>query len=72
MNERIRTLREQSLNAVNKISAERAVLLSDFYRSSQARGRSVPVMRALSFKYILENKEIPVNKGELIVGERGP
>ncbi len=72
MNERIRKLRKQSLEAENRISAERAVLLSNFYRSSEARGRSVPVLRALSFKHILENKEIPVNSGELIVGERGP
>ena len=72
MNERIRKLRKQSLEAENRISAERAVLLSDFYKSSESGGRSVPVMRALSFKYILENKEIPVNRGELIVGERGP
>jgi len=28
--------------------------------------------RALAFKYILENKEIYIGEGELIVGERGP
>jgi len=33
---------------------------------------SVPVCRALAFKYILENKTICINAGELIVGERGP
>jgi len=72
MNERIRKLRLQSLEAENRISEERAVLLSDFYRSSESRGLSVPVMRALAFKYVLSNKEIPVTDGELIVGERGP
>ncbi len=72
MNERIKKLRKQSLDAINKISAERAVLLNNFYKSSESRGRSVPVIRAMAFKYILEKKEIPVNKGELIVGERGP
>ncbi len=72
MNERIKKLREQSLNAVNKISVERAVLLTEFYGSVEARGKSIPVQRALSFKYILENKDIPMNDGELIVGERGP
>ncbi|MCK4773058.1 MAG: glycyl radical protein, partial [Candidatus Latescibacteria bacterium] len=30
------------------------------------------VQRALAFKYILEHKEICINPGELIVGERGP
>ena len=28
--------------------------------------------RALAFKYFLENKQICINEGELIVGERGP
>lgn len=72
MNERIRKLREQSLNAVNKISTERALLLTEFYKSDEARGKSIPELRALSFKYILDNKVIHVNDGELIVGERGP
>ncbi|MCK5004925.1 MAG: glycyl radical protein [Candidatus Aminicenantes bacterium] len=72
MNERIKKLREQSLNAVNKISVERAILITEFYKSDEARGKSVPEQRALSFKYVLENKAIPVNDGELIVGERGP
>jgi len=72
MNERIRKLREQSLNAVNKISIERALLLTEFYKSDKARGKSIPELRALSFKYILGKKDIHVNNGELIVGERGP
>jgi formate C-acetyltransferase len=29
-------------------------------------------VRALAFKYLLENKRIRINDGELIVGERGP
>jgi len=72
MNERIRKLREQSLDAVPTLSMERARLLTEFYRSGQAEKVSVPVARALAFKYILENKEICINDGELIVGERGP
>lgn len=36
-----------------------------------AQGASVPVQRALAFQYILENKFICINEGELIVGERG-
>jgi formate C-acetyltransferase len=31
----------------------------------------VPVKRALAFKYLLENKELCINDGELIVGEKG-
>lgn len=72
MTERIRKLREQSLNAENRISAERALLITEFYQSGMADAEPVPVQWALAFKYILEHKYICVNEGELIVGERGP
>ena len=72
MNERIRQLRKKSLEAINCISAERALLVTEFYQSGVAQGASVPVQRALAFQYILENKFICINEGELIVGERGP
>lgn len=72
MTERIRKLREQSLNAENRISAERALLITEFYQSGMADAEPVPVQRALAFKYILEHKYICVNEDELIVGERGP
>ena len=61
-----------SLNAENRISAERALLITEFYQSGMADAEPVPVQRALAFKYILEHKYICVNEGELIVGERGP
>ena len=72
LSERIKKLREQSLNAVNRISAERALLITEFYKSGVAAAEPVPVQRALSFKHILEHKFICINEGELIVGERGP
>jgi formate C-acetyltransferase len=72
MTERFKKLREQSLNAIPTISHERALLLTKFYKSHEAQKYSVPVTRALAFKYILENKELCVNDGELIVGEKGP
>ncbi len=72
MNERIQKLREQSLNAIPKISLERAILLTEFYKSKEANKVSVPVARALAFQYLLNNKKICINEGELIVGERGP
>lgn len=72
MNERIKKLREQSLNAIPTLSDERALLLTQFYKSREAEKVSIPVARALAFKYLLENKELCVNEGELIVGERGP
>ncbi len=69
--ERINTLREQSLHATEHISAERAILITEFYKSADANGLSTPVQRAKSFEYLLKNKSICINKGELIVGERG-
>ena len=72
MNQRIKKLRDQSLQAVNCISSERALLVTKFYQSNLASVHSVPIQRALAFKYILENKSICINKNELIVGERGP
>ncbi|HVN57473.1 MAG TPA: trans-4-hydroxy-L-proline dehydratase [Bacteroidales bacterium] len=70
--ERVRQLREQSLNAVESITAERAILLTEFYRSTESRELSAPVRRAKAFEYILRHKAICINEGELIVGERGP
>jgi pyruvate formate-lyase/glycerol dehydratase family glycyl radical enzyme len=72
MNDRIKRLREKSLNAVNCISAERALLVTEFYRSREAGEVSVPVQRALCFEYILRNKTICIQDEEIIVGERGP
>jgi formate C-acetyltransferase len=72
MNSRIRALREQSLNTPASISAERALLLTDFFESEAARGLSVPVARARAFEHLLERKRIWIGAGELIVGERGP
>ncbi|MDP3441827.1 MAG: pyruvate formate lyase family protein, partial [Ignavibacteria bacterium] len=71
MNERIKKLRQQSLDAIPTMSHERAKLLTDFYKSGEAQKHSIPVARALAFKYILEHKELCVNDGELIVGEKG-
>ncbi len=72
MNEKIRKLREESLNATNRISSERALFVTEFYKSEDARELSTPIKRAKCFKYILDNKYICINNGELIVGERGP
>lgn len=72
MNKRIEKLRSDSLNAVNRVSLERAKLLTEFYHTDEIRGKSIPVIRAMAFRYILEKKELYINRGELIVGERGP
>jgi len=72
MNERVKKLRKQSLTAINRISAERALLVTEFYKSDRAAQVSTPVKRALALEYILAHKHICINEGELIVGERGP
>jgi formate C-acetyltransferase len=71
MRERIRKLRKQSVVAKPHISPERAILITEFYESEIANQVPIPVKRALAFKYLLENKRICINDGELIVGERG-
>lgn len=72
MNERIKRLRQQSLDATNLISAERALLVTRFYQSKESLGVSAPLQRAKCFNHILSNKSICILPGELIVGERGP
>ncbi len=72
MNERVAKLKKQSVDIKPYISTERAELLTKFYKTDIPARVSVPVCRALSFKYLIENKAICINDGELIVGERGP
>jgi len=71
LSERVRKLREQSLEAQPSLSTERAELLTAFYRRDPGRV-SEPVRRALAFEYLMEHKDIRFNEGELIVGEKGP
>lgn len=72
LTDRVKKLREQSLNAEERISAERAILMTRFYDSEESRELSAPVKRAKAFEYLLRHKRICINDGELIVGERGP
>ncbi len=72
MNKRIEKLRDQSVSIKPYISSERAELVTEFYQDEIAMKVSPAVCRALCFKYIIENKTICINDGELIVGERGP
>ena len=72
MNPRIKKLRERSLTAKPCLSPERAVLLTEFYKTGVPERVSIPVTRALVLKHIMENKAISIDEGELIVGERGP
>ncbi len=71
MTPRIQRLREATLSAPPTVSAERAVLLTRFYKQHQGK-TSPPMERALSFKHLCEHKTIHIGPDELIVGERGP
>ena len=71
MTERIKKITQASLNAVNKISAERALLVTEFYKTIFTEDISVPVQRARCLQYIFKHKYICINDSELIVGERG-
>ena len=71
LNGRIARLRQESVGTAVRVSGERAALITQFYRTKQAKGKSVPVQRALAFKYILQRVSTPIEDGQLIVGLRG-
>lgn len=70
INERIKKLRKQSMEAVPHIDIERARLFTEAYKKYEG-SVSIPELRALSFKYYMENRTLCINEGELIVGEKG-
>ncbi|VBB09673.1 glycine radical [Lucifera butyrica] len=70
MNERVRKLRRQSVTAEPYLSIERAVLVTEAYQKYQGTVE-IPILRALTFKHIMENKALCINEDELIVGEKG-
>jgi len=71
MNPRTARLRQLSLDALPRISPERAVLITEFYQAN-AGLYSIPVMRAKSFLHLCQHKTVYLGEGDLIVGERGP
>jgi len=71
MNKRVARLRKASFEIEPSISAERALLVTEFYKENYGK-YSFPVLRALNFKNLCEKKTIFIGGDELIVGERGP
>lgn len=71
MNERIRRLRKETVEAEPSLSIERAMIETRFYRENEGK-YSIPMLRALNFLEICKHKTIYIGDGELIVGERGP
>jgi len=70
MTERVRQLRQDSLDAQPAISTERAELITAFYRRHEGTA-STPVLRARAFRHLMEHKTVWIGAGELIVGEKG-
>ena len=68
---RVAQLRQQSLDAIPTISAERAALMTEAYRLHDGL-LSAPMRRALAFRHVMEHRTITIGAGELIVGEKGP
>lgn len=68
---RIARLGQESTGAAVEVSNERGALITAFYESEEAKGKSVPVQRALAFKCLLERASFPVEDGQLIVGLKG-
>lgn len=69
--ERIRRLRRISTAECKPcISMERAVLLTEAYQKYEGTVSS-PVLRGLAFKYICERRTNYIERGSIIVGEKG-
>lgn len=72
LTDRVRALRSASLEATATLSAERAALITAWYRDHDRDPVSTPVFRAQAFRHLLEHRSIWIGPGELIVGEKGP
>ncbi len=70
MTDRVKRLRELSLNATPTISMERAHYFTEAYKMWDGTV-SVPEMRALAFYHFMKNRKLYIERGELIVGEKG-
>jgi hypothetical protein len=62
MIERIRKLREKSLRIKPYITAERAELITEFYKQNLGSTLSAPVMRGRAFQDLLQNKAVCINQ----------
>jgi formate C-acetyltransferase len=71
MNDRIRRLRQESVETPATLTIERALIETSFYKKNYGK-YPVPVLRAKNFYEICAKKAIYIGDDELIVGERGP
>ena len=70
MNDRIQRLRQRSENTDPVLSIERARLVTEAYQLHDGK-HSLPVLRALTFRHLMESKTVWIGDDELIVGEKG-
>lgn len=68
--DRTKNLRKESVDTKPYISIERAKLITEAYKKYEGSVET-PILRALAFKYYMENRSLCINDGELIVGEKG-
>ncbi len=67
--ERTKKLRFESVSTQPRVSLERALLETEFYQKHYGTVET-PVLRAMNFKYYMENRKLYIGEGELIVGEK--
>lgn len=68
---RIKRLRRISVSECEPcVSMERAVLLTEAYKKYEGTV-SAPVLRGLAFRYMMEHRTLYLEKGSIIVGEKG-
>jgi len=71
MNDRIKRLRQQSIDTPTTLSIERALIETAFYKENYGKMPNC-VLRARNFYEICKKKTLYIGRDELIVGERGP
>jgi formate C-acetyltransferase len=71
MNDRIKHLRQATVETKPSLSIERALIETEFYKENYGK-YPIPILRALNFMEICKKKTIFIGDRELIVGERGP
>ena len=71
MNERIKRLRDESINTPTTLTIERALIETAFYKENYGKMPNC-ILRAMNFMEICRKKTIYIGRDELIVGERGP
>lgn len=71
INERIKRLRQQSVETEPTLTIERALIETAFYKENYGKMPNC-ILRAKNFYEICKKKTIYIGEDELIVGERGP